>query len=162
MILKRMKRRHSRAHAIAFCEEARRLRPDIVVRRRHHRRLSDGDRGDVRQFGAHDRGLRADLPACVSLFAAPGNARRADAAARPARHERTRRAASPYWQGALSMLICPLATAGASRCSWSKDNVGRTPQFAELTLDEGRGPGRLISASVTGHEAGRLKGTALS
>ena len=30
MILKRMKRRHSRADAVRFCEEARRLRPDIV------------------------------------------------------------------------------------------------------------------------------------
>jgi threonylcarbamoyladenosine tRNA methylthiotransferase MtaB len=30
MILKRMKRRHSRAGAIAFCEEVRRLRPDVV------------------------------------------------------------------------------------------------------------------------------------
>ncbi len=30
MILKRMKRRHLRADAVAFCEEARRLRPDIV------------------------------------------------------------------------------------------------------------------------------------
>jgi threonylcarbamoyladenosine tRNA methylthiotransferase MtaB len=30
MILKRMKRRHSRSHAIAFCERIRRLRPDIV------------------------------------------------------------------------------------------------------------------------------------
>jgi threonylcarbamoyladenosine tRNA methylthiotransferase MtaB len=30
MILKRMKRRHSREDAIAFCKEARRLRPDIV------------------------------------------------------------------------------------------------------------------------------------
>jgi threonylcarbamoyladenosine tRNA methylthiotransferase MtaB len=30
LILKRMKRRHSRADAIAFCDEARRLRPDIV------------------------------------------------------------------------------------------------------------------------------------
>ncbi len=30
MILKRMKRRHSRADAIRFCEEARRLRPDMV------------------------------------------------------------------------------------------------------------------------------------
>ena len=30
MILKRMKRRHSRADAIRFCEEVRRLRPDIV------------------------------------------------------------------------------------------------------------------------------------
>ena len=30
MILKRMKRRHSRDDAIAFCEQVRRLRPDIV------------------------------------------------------------------------------------------------------------------------------------
>ncbi|WP_027554468.1 tRNA (N(6)-L-threonylcarbamoyladenosine(37)-C(2))-methylthiotransferase MtaB [Bradyrhizobium sp. Cp5.3] len=30
MILKRMKRRHSREHAIAFCEHVRRLRPDIA------------------------------------------------------------------------------------------------------------------------------------
>jgi threonylcarbamoyladenosine tRNA methylthiotransferase MtaB len=30
LILKRMKRRHSRADAIAFCERARRLRPDVV------------------------------------------------------------------------------------------------------------------------------------
>ena len=30
MILKRMKRRHSRADAIAFCEQLRRLRPDVV------------------------------------------------------------------------------------------------------------------------------------
>lgn len=31
LILKRMKRRHSRADAIAFCEEVRRLRPDIAL-----------------------------------------------------------------------------------------------------------------------------------
>ncbi|MGC2779281.1 MAG: radical SAM protein, partial [Bradyrhizobium sp.] len=31
LILKRMKRRHSRAEAIAFCHEVRRLRPDIVL-----------------------------------------------------------------------------------------------------------------------------------
>ena len=30
LILKRMKRRHSRADAIAFCRDVRRLRPDIV------------------------------------------------------------------------------------------------------------------------------------
>ena len=30
LILKRMKRRHRRADAIAFCEQVRRLRPDIV------------------------------------------------------------------------------------------------------------------------------------
>ena len=30
MVLKRMKRRHSRADAVAFCEKVRRLRPDVV------------------------------------------------------------------------------------------------------------------------------------
>src|SRR6202022_2322255 len=31
LILKRMKRRHSRKDAVAFCEEVRRLRPDIAL-----------------------------------------------------------------------------------------------------------------------------------
>jgi threonylcarbamoyladenosine tRNA methylthiotransferase MtaB len=31
LILKRMKRRHARADAVAFCKEARRLRPDIAL-----------------------------------------------------------------------------------------------------------------------------------
>src|SRR5207253_10491681 len=31
MILKRMKRRHSRGDAIAFCDQVRRLRPDIAL-----------------------------------------------------------------------------------------------------------------------------------
>ena len=30
LTLKRMKRRHSRAHAVEFCDEVRRLRPDVV------------------------------------------------------------------------------------------------------------------------------------
>jgi threonylcarbamoyladenosine tRNA methylthiotransferase MtaB len=30
LVLKRMKRRHLRADAIAFCDQVRRLRPDIV------------------------------------------------------------------------------------------------------------------------------------
>jgi threonylcarbamoyladenosine tRNA methylthiotransferase MtaB len=31
MILKRMKRRHSRAHAIEFCAQVKRLRPDVAL-----------------------------------------------------------------------------------------------------------------------------------
>ncbi len=47
LILKRMKRRHSRAQAIAFCEQLRRLRPGRRVRRRHHRRFPDRERRHV-------------------------------------------------------------------------------------------------------------------
>ena len=48
LILKRMKRRHSRADAIAFCERVRAPAPRRRVRRRPDRRLPDRDRGDVR------------------------------------------------------------------------------------------------------------------
>jgi threonylcarbamoyladenosine tRNA methylthiotransferase MtaB len=40
-----------------------------------------------------------------------------------------------------------------------KNNSGRTPHFAEISLDRPVASGRLVSASVTGHESGRLRGT---
>jgi len=36
VILKRMKRRHLRADAIAFCDQVRRLRPDVVSESDNH------------------------------------------------------------------------------------------------------------------------------
>jgi threonylcarbamoyladenosine tRNA methylthiotransferase MtaB len=39
---------------------------------------------------------------------------------------------------------------------------GRTPHFAEITLDGTAPPGSLIAASVTGHGSGRLMGALLS
>ncbi len=43
MILKRMKRRHSRAQAVALVERLKAARPDDRHRRRPHRRLPDRD-----------------------------------------------------------------------------------------------------------------------
>ena len=48
MILKRMKRRHSRADAIRFCAEAK-AAAGYRVRRGHHRGLPDRNRRDVRK-----------------------------------------------------------------------------------------------------------------
>ena len=50
MILKRMKRRHLRDDAIRFCEDARETAPRHDLRRRHHRRLPDRNRSDVRKL----------------------------------------------------------------------------------------------------------------
>ena len=75
LILKRMKRRHLPRRAIAPAPRARALRPDIVVRRRPDRRLSDRDRGDVRRNARPGRGMRPHLPARLSL-SARGPARR--------------------------------------------------------------------------------------
>ena len=91
MILKRMKRRHSRQR----CDRV--LRPGAApaaghrLRRRHHRRLSDRDRGDVLALARSGRGMRPDLPARLSLFAAPRHAGRADAAGRRAERSRSAR-----------------------------------------------------------------------
>ena len=48
MILKRMKRRHSRADAIRFADDGAPAAARRRLRRRPHRRLPDRDRGDVR------------------------------------------------------------------------------------------------------------------
>jgi threonylcarbamoyladenosine tRNA methylthiotransferase MtaB len=42
-----------------------------------------------------------------------------------------------------------------------KGNMGRTPHFAEIALDEPVAAGQLVNASVTGHASGRLTGTTL-
>ena len=83
LILKRMKRRHSRrADAIEFCAQVRRLRPDIALRRRYHRGLSDRDGGDVCALAGSGRGMRPHLPARVSILETSGHAGGAHAAGR--------------------------------------------------------------------------------
>ena len=52
LILKRMKRRHLRDDAIAFCETVRAARPDVVFGADIIAGLPDRDRGDVRALAA--------------------------------------------------------------------------------------------------------------
>ena len=91
LILKRMKRRHLRADAIAFCDEARRLRPDIVF----GADLIAGFPTETDEMFARTlrscRRLRVDLPARLPVFAAQGHAGRAYAAAAAPSGQRTRR-----------------------------------------------------------------------
>ena len=80
LILKRMKRRHSRADAIEFCAQVRRLRPDIALGADIIAGFPTEIGGDVRALAGSGGGVRPDLPARVSLFAAAGHAGGADAA----------------------------------------------------------------------------------
>ena len=82
MILKRMKRRHSRARRVALVERLKARAPGHRDRRRPDRRLPDRGRGDVRQHARADRRLRHRPRAHLPLFAARRHARRADAAGR--------------------------------------------------------------------------------
>ena len=82
LILKRMKRRHSAQRCDRFLRAGAAPAAGHRARRRHHRGLSDRDRGDVRALAGSGGGMRPDIPARVSLFAAPGHAGGANAAGR--------------------------------------------------------------------------------
>ena len=78
MILKRMKRRHSRADALRVCADIRAPPAGCRVRRRPDRGVPDGDRRDGGEQPAAGGGLRSHLPPRLPLFRrAPARRRRA-------------------------------------------------------------------------------------
>ena len=81
LILKRMKRRHSRKDAIAFCDDVAPAAAGHRVRRRYHRRLPDRDRRHVPKFARSGRCVRAYAPSRLSVLGAGGDTGRAHAAA---------------------------------------------------------------------------------
>jgi tRNA A37 methylthiotransferase MiaB len=104
MILKRMKRRHLRDDAIALLEELPRAAPGHRVRRRHHRRLPDRDRRDVRELAedlVEDCGLT--FLHVFPYFAAAGHAGGAHAASW--RRQRSRRDHHRTCRTALTMIL---------------------------------------------------------
>ena len=93
LILKRMKRRHSRADAIAFCDQVRRLRPDVAFGADIIAGFPTETEDDVRALARSGRRMRADAAARLSVLAAARHAGRAHAAARPRESSRSARGA---------------------------------------------------------------------
>ncbi|MCB1504621.1 MAG: tRNA (N(6)-L-threonylcarbamoyladenosine(37)-C(2))-methylthiotransferase MtaB [Hyphomicrobiaceae bacterium] len=158
MILKRMKRRHSRADAIRFCEEARRLRPDVVF-----------GADLIAGFPTETDGMFAATCDIVQecgltyLHVFPFSPRRGTPAARmpqvdravaKARAQHLRglgdRAHSTYLASQTGRLIQVLM---------EQSKTGRTPHFAEVRLDHGDAPhGSLTQVRITGVEGFFLRG----
>lgn len=161
LILKRMKRRHSRADAVAFCDAARRLRPDIVF----GADIIAGFPTESEAMFAGSLGLIEDCGlSFLHVFPfspRPGTpAARMPQLARPvikARAERLRSAG----KAALDRF---LASCEGKRIEVLMENgqAGRTPHFAEIDLDRPLAPGTLAQAAVTGFAHGRLTGALLS
>ncbi len=161
MILKRMKRRHSREHAVAFCAEARRLRPDVVF----GADIIAGFPTETEAMFANSVSMIEDCGlSFLHVFPfspRPGTpAARMPQVARPVVKERAER---------LRDAGQAAQTAFLSSCQGRRIEVlmereqgGRTPHFAEIMLDRTAEPGSLVTASVTGHERGRLTGAMLS
>ena len=94
LILKRMKRRHSRADAIDFCAQVRRLRPDIALGADIIAGFPTETEEMFASLAGSGGGVRPHLPACISLFAAAGHAGGPDAAGRGRQDQRARQTAA--------------------------------------------------------------------
>jgi threonylcarbamoyladenosine tRNA methylthiotransferase MtaB len=160
LILKRMKRRHLRAGAIAFCEQVRRLRPDIVFG-------ADLIAGFPTESEAMFEGTMRLVDDCGFSFLhvfpfspRPGTpaarmpqVARGDIKARAARlRAKGERALGEFLSGQRGREVEVLL---------ERDGKGRTPQFAEAAV-KGAGPvGKVVAARVIGHDGRRLQAEAV-
>ncbi len=156
MILKRMKRRHSRADAVAFCDEARRLRPDMTFG-------ADVIAGFPTETGEHHAQSLALIEDCdlTWLHVFPYSARAGTPAARmPPVDGRTIRDRAAALRGAGAAAAGRHLARQVGRdhaVLMEAPRMGRTAQFAEVSFDDDRPVGRVVAARIAGVEGSRLR-----
>ena len=160
LILKRMKRRHLRDDAIRFCEEARRLRPEMVFG-------ADIIAGFPTETEAMFENSLRLIEECglTFLHVFPFSPRKGTPAARMPqvrgpeikdRAARLRAAGEAALAGHLQAQVgrvLPVLMEGA--------RMGRTEGFAEVDFGEDQPEGRIIRALISGVLGGRLVGSRL-
>jgi threonylcarbamoyladenosine tRNA methylthiotransferase MtaB len=158
LILKRMKRRHSRAEAVAFCREARRLRPDVTFG-------ADLIAGFPTETEAHAARSLALIEECdlTWLHVFPYSPREGTPAARmpqlPGDVVRAR-AAALREAGARAEARHLAAQRGrAHRILMEGPRLGRTEQFAPVRFAADRPVGGIVEARIDGVGPGHLTAT---
>lgn len=158
MILKRMKRRHTREQAITFCNDVRRLRPDAVF----GADIIAGFPTETDTMFANSLALIAecDLP---HLHVFPYSPRPETPAARMPQlpHEVIKqRAALLRAAGETALDNFLAAEIGQTRAVLvEKPGLGRSEQFALVELDDKTiTPGTIVETEITGASASRLSG----
>ena len=153
MILKRMKRRHARADAIAFCAELRRLRPDVVF----GADIIAGFPTETEAMFAQSLDL-VDECALTHLHVFPFSPRPGTPAAkmpqvaRAVVKERARRLRE---KGAAALVRHLDGEVGAQRRVLMESNdTGRTEQFTPVHV--AAPAGAMIDAAITGHDGRQL------
>ncbi len=155
MILKRMKRRHSRTQAIAFCARARGLRPDVAfgadliagfpteTEEMFANSLRLVEECDLVWLHVFPFSARAGTPA-ARLAPVPGDIVKRRAAALREAGERQRNAFLDGLAGHdISILV-------------EKPGVGRAPNNAQVRVDESLAAGEIVSLRIAGHSGGWL------
>ncbi|MBO6903172.1 MAG: tRNA (N(6)-L-threonylcarbamoyladenosine(37)-C(2))-methylthiotransferase MtaB [Rhizobiaceae bacterium] len=154
MILKRMKRRHLRDDTIRFCEDVRRLRPDIVFG-------ADIIAGFPTETDAmFENSLRIiDECGLTHLHVFPFSPREGTPAARMPQVDRgivKERAARLRAAGNAAHTRHLTALAGTSqRVLVEREGLGRTEDFTLAAVDRGQ-PGEIVETRITGHDGERL------
>jgi threonylcarbamoyladenosine tRNA methylthiotransferase MtaB len=155
LILKRMKRRHLRDDAIGFCEEARRLRPDMVFG-------ADIIAGFPTETDAAFENSLKLVGDCglTWLHVFPYSPRPGTPAARMPQVAGAAikdRAARLRAVGDASVATHLAAQAGKThRILMESPRMGRTEQFTEVDFTTDQPEGAIITARITGHAGERL------
>jgi threonylcarbamoyladenosine tRNA methylthiotransferase MtaB len=158
MILKRMKRRHSRDDAVRFCAEMRRLRPDIAF----GADIIAGFPTETEEMFANSLALVDDC-GLSHLHVFPFSPRPSTPAAKmpqlerreikaraQALREKGERALNDHLRGFVGREVDILM---------EQPQHGRAPQYAEVNLPEPRDPGEMVRARITEVRGGKLEGT---
>jgi threonylcarbamoyladenosine tRNA methylthiotransferase MtaB len=155
LVLKRMKRRHSRADAIAFCGEVRRLRHDVVF----GGDIIAGFPTETEEMFCRSLEL-VDACGLTHLHVFPFSPRPGTPAARMpqvARHVIKDRARRLRQKGEAALRRHLDEQVGAEhRVLTESDDTGRTEQFTQVKLASSVEPGIVIDRRITGHDGRRL------
>ena len=155
MILKRMKRRHLRDDAIAFCEEARKLRPDMTF----GADIIAGFPTETDAMFANSLALVTDCD-LTWLHVFPYSARPGTPAARmPAVNGKVikTRAAALRAAGELQVQQHLAVQLGRSHSILMENpHMGRTAQFTETRFDMPQPEGQIVRALITGQAGSAL------
>jgi threonylcarbamoyladenosine tRNA methylthiotransferase MtaB len=155
LILKRMKRRHSRAQAVAFCEHIRRLRPDIAF----SADIIAGFPTETDTMFEHSLDL-VDACGLVSVHVFPFSARPGTPAARMPQVERTvikERARRLREKGEAALCRHLAAQIGARKLVLTeRGGIGRTEQFTPVRLPSPMQAGLVVDFTIAGHNGVQL------
>jgi threonylcarbamoyladenosine tRNA methylthiotransferase MtaB len=161
MILKRMKRRHTRADAIRFCARVRRLRPDVAF----GADLIAGFPTESAAMFANSLDL-VDSCELTYLHVFPFSARPGTPAARMPQLAvgLVKERAARLRQRGGAALAAYLAQQQGRECEivMERPGLGRTPGFAHLKLATAAQAGAVLQARVTASDGKRLHGEAIA
>jgi len=155
LILKRMKRRHRRADAIAFCNQVRRLRPDVAF----GADIIAGFPTETDEMFAHSLTLVEEC-GLTQLHVFPFSPRPGTPAARMPQiprdvvKERARRLRE---KGGAALRAHLDTQVGARRLVLTeRGDVGHTEQFTPVKLAAPVAPGAILDLTMTGHDGRQL------